>query len=172
MQKEKRRRPRLEAFSYQGPFAYSVTLCTHRKIRAFISDTVVSRILEILMERAYQQGFSLLAYCFMPDHLHLLILGKEETADLRDLIRTFKQKAGYWYRQTYKVSLWQPSYYDHVLRREEGVKAAARYIVENPIRSGLVENVEDYPYSGSAILGMEGPAPLKGGLSSYPIGQD
>jgi len=45
--------------------------------------------------------------------------------------------------------LWQEGYYEHVLRAEENVRSIARYIVENPVRAGLVAHAIDYPYLGS-----------------------
>ena len=45
--------------------------------------------------------------------------------------------------------LWQDGYYERVLRQEEDAQAFARYIVNNPIRAGLVETPEDYPLIGS-----------------------
>ncbi|MGH9387032.1 MAG: transposase, partial [Vicinamibacterales bacterium] len=45
--------------------------------------------------------------------------------------------------------LWQGGYYDHVLRDSESFLGAARYIVMNPVRAGLVQRSEDYPLLGS-----------------------
>jgi len=41
--------------------------------------------------------------------------------------------------------IWQPGYYDHALRTEESLVAAARYIIGNPLRAGLVTRIGDYP---------------------------
>jgi len=41
--------------------------------------------------------------------------------------------------------LWQKGYFDRALRREEDLKAMARYIVANPLRAGLVEHIGQYP---------------------------
>jgi REP element-mobilizing transposase RayT len=45
-----------------------------------------------------------------------------------------------------KGKLWQPAFFDHALRKEENIQQVARYIVANPLRAGLVENIEDYPH--------------------------
>jgi REP element-mobilizing transposase RayT len=39
----------------------------------------------------------------------------------------------------------QRAFYDHALRQDEDVQGVARYIVANPLRAGLVENIGDYP---------------------------
>ena len=41
--------------------------------------------------------------------------------------------------------VWQRGFHDHALRRDEDVIQAARYIVANPLRAGLVSRVGDYP---------------------------
>ena len=45
--------------------------------------------------------------------------------------------------------LWQAGYYDHCLRGDEDLRLQARYILENPVRAGIVESPRDYPYSWS-----------------------
>ncbi|MHB1290720.1 MAG: transposase, partial [Sulfuricella sp.] len=42
-------------------------------------------------------------------------------------------------------TIWQKGYHDHALRKEEDVQEIARYIVANPLRSGLAEHAGDYP---------------------------
>jgi hypothetical protein len=51
--------------------------------------------------------------------------------------------------------LWQPQYYDHVLRDEEDTLRVARYIIVNPVRAGLVTSPRDYPFSGSDVMPLE-----------------
>ena len=105
-------------------------------------------------------GFKVWAYCFMPDHLHLLVEGIAENADLKRFISLFKQVSGYKYVQNVtqcfnadeKPKLWQPGFYDHVLRKEEDLVEVARYIFNNPVRKGLVGHYSDYSYSGSLVL--------------------
>ena len=88
----------------------------------------------------------------MPDHIHLLIEGKTENADMIKFISIFKQRTAFWFNRRYNIRLWQPGYYEHVLRKDEATSAVARYIFENPVRKGIVSNYLQYPYSGSFEL--------------------
>jgi putative transposase len=45
-----------------------------------------------------------------------------------------------------KGRIWQDGFHDHALRKEEAVIDAARYIVANPLRAGLVGSVKDYSH--------------------------
>ena len=44
---------------------------------------------------------------------------------------------------------WQSDFYDHIFRRDESFANQIRYIANNPVRRGLVENWEHYPCTGS-----------------------
>ena len=100
-----------------------------------------------LYTAAKKCGFDIIAFCFMPDHLHLLAVGRESSS-LPDFARLFKQLAGYNFRRARGAALWQISYFDHVVRREESLAEIAAYIWNNPVRAGLVENRMDYAFSG------------------------
>jgi len=85
----------------------------------------------------------------MPDHVHLLIEGKKSNADMKVFVALFKQRTAYWFKRIHGVQLWEANYYEHVLRNDEATRAVARYIIENPVRKGMVEDYSKYPYSGS-----------------------
>ncbi len=81
----------------------------------------------------------------MPDHLHLIVASESEVP-LTAFARLFKQLSGYRFKQSHDNHLWQISYYDRVVRREESIHAIAAYIWGNPVRAGLVENAQDYRF--------------------------
>ena len=76
----------------------------------------------------------------MPDHLHMLISIPADT-DLSNLIRDFKRITA----RTAKVR-WQRNFFDHRLRHDESECEKADYILQNPIRAGLIGTDEDWPY--------------------------
>ena len=51
--------------------------------------------------------------------------------------------------------MWQEGYYEHVLRDEERTQDVVYYIIANPLRKHLAENVLDYPYWGSMQYSRE-----------------
>jgi REP-associated tyrosine transposase len=88
----------------------------------------------------------------MPDHIHTLVEGKHPAADFREFVRIFKQRSSFEWKRRHGTMLWQRSYFEHVLRDDEDTVGVARYILENPLRGGLVMRVEDYPYLGSLTM--------------------
>ena len=97
------------------------------------------------------ERFAIVAYCFMPDHVHLLVEARADDSDLRRFVARAKQLSGFHYAKAYGRRLWQRYAYERVLRNDEATLDVIRYIVENPVRAGLVRDVGDYPFSGSAV---------------------
>lgn len=87
----------------------------------------------------------------MPDHLHLLVEGQSADSDCRRFIARAKQFSGFHYKKTFGDQLWQRFGFERTLRTDEAALSVARYILENPVRAGLVSRVEDYPFMGSNV---------------------
>jgi len=91
----------------------------------------------------------------MPDHLHLLIEGLCADSDLLRFMKMFRQRSGHSYHARENGRLWQEGFVDTFLRAEEASCDVARYIIANPVRAGLVEDVRDYQYLGSTRYSLE-----------------
>ena len=156
-----RKRNRLPLMEYKGAKAYSLTLATAQRQPWFADETITEHCLGVLKDTAEAYQFEVYAFCFMPDHLHLLV-GSEEH-DLIDFVKRFKQKTGWWFSNRYfgagglqasptgSSGLWQRSYYDHVVRSDENLRAAAEYILANPVQAGLSDEAGKYRFAGSLV---------------------
>ena len=142
---------RLPAEPYMGMQRYFVTACTNYRERHFVSPAAVHPIREHLLQQALAFGFDVTAYCFMPDHLHVLLAARHDDAEFRECMRRFKQMSAYHHRKSRRSALWQPGYFERVLRNDEATGAVVRYILENPVRAGLTQRFQDYPFSGSTV---------------------
>jgi len=141
--------PRLERFDYRGQHAYFVTINTQNRQRELggeWSRTCVS----ILAATAAKLDFEMIAFTFMPDHVHLLAAGTSDTADLVKFMQKYKQLTGFAYKRQAGRQLWRRSYYDRVLRSESEIADIAAYIWHNPVRGGLTHDAASYPFSGPA----------------------
>ena len=94
--------------------------------------------------------FEVIAYCIMPDHVHLLLAGLTDDADLSEAVRRWKLRTGYAWRSRHHTPLWQTSYQDRVLRDHDDTIAIVRYVLQNPVRAGLVQSPAEYPWIGSS----------------------
>ncbi|MCD6351213.1 MAG: transposase [Armatimonadetes bacterium] len=140
---------RLARHLYRGRVAVAFTMCLRDGKKAFTDVAVVARLKDMLGEELSRFGCSAVVYCFMPDHLHVLVKGKEPEADVLGAIVAFKQRSGYWLRRQGRKVRWQKDFYDHVLREEEDMADVAKYIAHNPVRAGLCETAEEYAFTGS-----------------------
>lgn len=143
---------RLRGFGYTGHHRYLLTICARRPAKPFRRGRAVRFVLEQLRQRVSDGPFALLAFCFMPDHAHLVVEGLSEQADLCRFIARWKQESGYWYRRETGRALWMSGYYDRILRDGESTMDAVRYVVMNPIRARLAKQVGEYPFAGSDVF--------------------
>jgi REP element-mobilizing transposase RayT len=91
----------------------------------------------------------------MPDHLHQLVHGRALTSDAKRFILLAKQYSGYYYKKAFKQRLWQWYGHDRFLRKVHEVRTIVRYVIENPVRAGLVQGVDEYPFIGSQLHSRE-----------------
>ena len=150
-----RRPARLKHLSYIGIQRYSLTFCTDWKRKWFENAEAVDLVLSQFLRVCSKEGFVILAYCFMPDHVHLLVEGSREDADARQFIIKARQCSAHAYAVKYGQRLWQPFGYEHVLRDDEKLQTIARYILENPVRAALAKTVSDYPFVGSQVYDLK-----------------
>ena len=125
---------------------YMLTTVTHQR-RPLFHNLRHARLVIHNLRHAEQQHYCCsLAWVVMPDHVHWLIELKDTTVGT--LMQRFKcQSSNALRKDGVKASpVWQPGYYDRALRRDEDIREAARYIVTNPIRAGLVERVGEYSH--------------------------
>ena len=144
-----RRRPRLDERVYGGRgTAVSITVCCQDRVpvladRPHAADTVVDTLRGL-----HGDDWRVLGYCVMPDHFHVLVLTRGRS--IIEFVRLLKGRtATQLRRDSGIVGLWQTSFHDHLLRREEDILAVMRYIFENPVRKGLVKEWPRYPWCGS-----------------------
>jgi putative transposase len=145
----------LKAFDYLGPRQYFLTFCTHERHRLFVRADAVGLVRTQIARASANACMSVVAYCFMPDHVHLLVEGQSDDSDCKRFIARAKQYSGFYYQAEFGGQLWQRYGYEHVLRDDEAMVSVARYILENPVRAQLAASVQDYPFSGSEVYSVE-----------------
>jgi putative transposase len=114
----------------------------------------VDVVLAQLLQSAQDERMAVIAYCFMPDHLHMLVEGTDPESTLTEFVRVFKQRSSFQWKRIFGSELWQRSYFERVLRNHESSIDAARYVLANPLRAGMVDSVEDYPFLGSLTMSV------------------
>lgn len=150
------RKHRLPKEFYTGEISVAFTLCLKRdSISSGLQEPkIVDRFIDILTSVVSETGCFVPVYCFMPDHQHLIISGRQKNSDIWSTIVKYKQKTGFWLAKDTPLR-WQKDFYDHTIRSNEDVTAQVKYILDNPVRKGLVKSWEEYPFKGSIGCRLE-----------------
>lgn len=126
---------------------YLVTFTTAERNALFADHQLARLAARAIQDERLWYRSSLLAWTLMPDHWHGLIeLGELDSLSI--CVQKLKANSARWVRAEHPgiKAVWATGFHDRALRIEEDLKSAARYIVTNPIRTGLVQRVGDYPY--------------------------
>lgn len=150
---------RLAGFDYVGRYPYHLVAVVSERKR-FLVGRFADEVIADLHRAADATHVELLTFVVMPDHVHLLVLGAADDANAIKFMQRFQQFTGYRFKRSQDSELWQHSFFDRIIRRDEDLLTVARYMLDNPVRSGLVGDQEDWPYSGGTLLaGTEAPDP-------------
>ncbi len=132
--------------------AYLLTSVTYGRRPMFRGWRTGAPVAQALQNAAEEGWAESLAWVIMPDHFHwLAVLQSGTVSQLMQRVKSRSALAVNRYLgRTGRI--WQSGYYDHALRKEEDLRQVARYLVANPLRSGLVERIGDYPLWNAAWL--------------------
>ncbi len=146
---------RLDPVIYTGRIVVSFTLCVQDRKELFINYDIFNKFELVLLEELKIGNCSSHVYLFMPDHAHILVSGNSDDSDIKKCIDSFKKKTGFWLYKNKSEHKWQKDYYDHILRKEEDLETLINYILNNPVRIGLVDNWKLYKYKGSTVHNLD-----------------
>ncbi len=126
------------------------TVCTHRR-KPVLSDAQCHEILKtVWTESSLRDGWWVGHYVLMPDHVHFFArpeVGARLTAKWVQMWKgvTSRRIAG---ARNLIPPIWQAEYFDRYLRSAESYSQKWDYVEQNPVRAGLVQGLEDWPYRG------------------------
>ena len=113
----------------------------------FEDDEDYLKLLHILEQYKHKCGYQLYAYCLMGNHLHLLLkIGKEP---LEQVMRRIWGSYVYWYNYKYQRvgNLFQDRFKSEPIETDAYLLTVQRYIHQNPLKAGLVKEIENYKWS-------------------------
>ncbi|NLK69373.1 MAG: transposase [Clostridiaceae bacterium] len=113
----------------------------------FKDDKDYIKYLETLKTYQEKSGYTIYAYCLMSNHIHLLM--KEDTEDLGLAFKRIGASYVYWYNWKYnrRGHLFQDRYRSEAVNNDSYFLTVLRYIHQNPIKAGIVENISNYRWS-------------------------
>ena len=131
-----------------GGNAFAVTLCVNPRRPVFTSADRCQPVIDELKHLQDEGFMGVYLFCIMPDHIHLVV--NPGPTGLPEAVRRLKGRLSVWWREAGDgQSLWQSSYFDHRIRSSESFNEKCAYVLQNPVRAGLVKTDSEYPWTGS-----------------------
>lgn len=128
-----RKHVRLRGYDYGHPGAYFVTLVTRERLPLLDGKTSQDTRGELRGTSQRYPAVSVGTHVIMPDHLHMVLWLRGGSPRLSRILQAFKSLTTRRFRSRGGVGrLWQPNYFEHVIRTEEALQRIERYITENP----------------------------------------
>jgi len=128
---------------------HHVTQRGNRRQETFFSSDDYEAYRDLLAEHCQAAGVSILAYCFMPNHVHLILVPSDEDGLRRALGETHRRYTRRVnFREGWRGHLWQERFHSFPMD-EPHLLAAARYVELNPVRAGLVKKSQDWTWSSA-----------------------
>ena len=124
-----------------------------------LKNSEIAQLIAHKIEEFDNQYYHLLAYSIMPNHVHLVVdfsiqikpdLPYEDNyKQLYEVMKLIKGNTGYYANKILNKtgSFWQKESYDHYVRNQKELANIVFYTLNNPVKAGLVEKIEDWPYS-------------------------
>ena len=150
--KIKKRPPRLPLIRkecFRPLYFVTINTWNRRKILACIE--VYEAFMEYA-ERNKKYGRAIGKFVIMPDHLHFFV-ALEPESKLGDFVRFLKHSLTKVLKSKYEIeNVWQPGFFDHLLRSTESYFEKWNYVAHNPERKELVKKAEDWQWQGEVVV--------------------
>lgn len=127
-----------------------ITQVVDRRIPIFVHQVFIDLLRENLRETKKYHPFSMIGYCFLPEHFHVMIR-PTGASNFSDIMHSLKPNFTKDYKKQIGISgsmkFWQKGFWDHVIRDEQDFVRHLDYIHYNPVKHGLVETPEAWAHS-------------------------
>ena len=139
----KRKSPRIVNYDYSSPNYYFITICTHGKKCIFGKPDQLNRYGKyakecLLKMEELNESILIDKYVIMPNHVHAIIVIQSDTEpknkDIPTIIGQYKTAVTKLiHKIDPKMTVWQRSFHDHVIRNQRQYELIWTYIDNNPL---------------------------------------
>lgn len=146
--------PRLAPEFYRGRAGVLWTFTIDRRATGWLTPVFHHAWQYALLHACARWQLACPAYVLMPDHIHLLWLGLDDSISDQRLATEFLRKH---LRPALAPHSWQKQAHDRVLRESErtrgALQSAAHYIFDNPVRAHLTAHFHAHVYLSCSVVG-------------------
>ena len=121
---------------------YFITMCCRQRGRNQLANSQIApALIDTIKHRNDRHIWYAHIAVVMPDHVHLVLGFPDRERGIDGIVSKWKE----WTAKSMGIC-WQRGFFEHRLRRAEGFREKADYVLANPVRAGLVGRWEDWPY--------------------------
>jgi putative transposase len=136
---------------YQPNSIVFITSVTKDRFPFLRADDDVKLFIETARKVEEIHPFNLLAYVILPDHFHWLMRTVDLEGNFSKILHSVKRNFSLNYKAAHQIEepirLWQPRFWDHVIRSERDLSLHFDYIHWNPVKHGYVRQPEEWVHS-------------------------
>ena len=134
---------------YLSNHRYFFTVVTHNRTNLFLNEKNVQLLKESFRYVQQRKPFKIDAICILPDHLHCIWTMKEDSNySIRwQMIKINFSRQYRYINSGFKKKIWQPRFWEHVIRNKDDFQRHIDYIHYNPVKHGLVASAGDWHFS-------------------------
>ena len=139
---------RLDTVFTEAPVYFVTAGTAHR--RHLLANDQAHEVFCKFCYLARARGVLVGRYVLMPDHLHLFVCIPPGAVGLSMWMKSLKNTLSkHWRERGIEAPHWQKGFFDHLIRSGQSHAEKWKYVKENPVRAGLVEQAENWPYGGA-----------------------
>lgn len=114
----------------------------------WLQQPAVAALVQQAIHYPAGKGYDLRCYCIMPNHVHLVVALPDDAPPLAKTLQSLKGYSSFQANKLLRLNgaFWQAESYDHVVRPGE-LDRIVSYVLENPVKAGLVDEWQKWPYS-------------------------
>jgi REP element-mobilizing transposase RayT len=116
-----------------------------------LRDPAAAKIMQDALLFFDGERYEMLNWCIMPNHVHTLF-NPLPGYDLAGIVHSWKSYTAKKINSALQRQgqFWMPDYFDRYIRDQAHFDRAMKYVDNNPVKAGLCEKPEDWPWCGAA----------------------
>lgn len=124
---------RLSHYNYSNNGFYFVTICTNHK-QTYLNGLIKNVVVQFIGQTEHNNQGVTIDYCeIAPTHIHLIMILHDCSLQLGEVVRRLKAIT----TKYVGFKLWQPNYYEHVIRNEKALEKIREYIINHPLKEKI-----------------------------------
>ena len=129
---------------------FFITACTDKRRKILVNPEITKILVEEWKTSTERHDWHIGRYVIMPDHVHFFCAPGVEAKDLSIFMKFWKEWTSKKIKKVCNIDghVWQKEFFDHLLRSEESYVQKWDYVLNNPLRAGLVKEASEWAWQG------------------------